>query len=133
MPNLYTIKNDNITIHAQPEFIEEKSSMSEGVFIWSYNIKIENKGKCAVQLLNRYWHITDGNGMVKEVRGPGVIGLQPVIEPYQEFEYASSVNLSTPSGIMHGYYEFKNSDGELFNSNTPAFSLDSIEQLRKPN
>lgn len=133
MPNIYTLNNDKIIIHAQPEFIEDESSVSEGFFIWSYNIKIENKSKNAIQLLNRYWHITDGHGMVREVKGPGVIGLQPVIEPHEQFEYSSSVNLHTPSGIMHGHYEFKSPDGSVFNANTPVFSLDSKEQLRKPN
>lgn len=133
MPNLYTITSENITVHAQPEFVESESSSTEGFYIWTYHIRIENKGKAAVQLLNRYWHITDGHGLVQEVRGPGVIGLQPIIEPHDEFEYSSSVNLSTPCGIMQGSYELKTSDGVLFNADIPAFSLDSKEQLRRPN
>ncbi len=133
MPNLYTLKSERISIHTQPEFIESESSITEGFYLWAYHIKIENKGKDAVQLLNRYWNITDGHGVVKEVKGPGVIGLQPVIQPFESFEYSSSVNLNTPSGIMYGSYEFKTTDGENFEANTPVFSLDSNEQVRRPN
>jgi len=134
MRNIYTITNEsNIIIKAEPEYIESESSEVDYFHLWSYNITIKNEGSEAVQLLNRYWSITDGNGLTKEVRGPGVIGLQPIIEPGKEFEYTSSVNLSTACGIMFGHYEFKDSGGRVFKSDIPAFSLDSAELVRLPN
>jgi len=97
MGNIYTIRNeDNVVIAAEPIYIGSESSNVEGFHVWSYHITIKNKSGKAIQLLNRYWNITDGNGVIQEVRGPGVIGLQPVIEPNQEFDYSSSVNLCTP-------------------------------------
>lgn len=134
MPNVYTLITNNITIKAKPEYMENESVPSERSYIWLYHITIENKGEESVQLMNRYWHITDGNGMVQEVRGPGVVGLQPVIMPYEKFEYSSSVSLITPTGIMHGHYEFlKTSDNTIFYAQIPVFSLDSTEQLKRPN
>jgi len=98
-----------------------------------YNIKITNNGKLPVQLISRFWHITDGKGMVQEVRGPGVVGAQPIIMPDEHFEYSSSVSLSTPTGIMHGEYEFRNNDETLFKAQIPVFSLDSTEAIRMAN
>jgi ApaG protein len=83
-----------------------------------------------VQLLSRHWVITDGTGMREEVRGPGVIGKQPIIEPGQRFSYTSGCPLTTPSGIMAGTYQMTNSDGEPFSVNIPAFSLDLPNQSR---
>lgn len=133
MGTLFTLSSGFITISAQPEYIEHESSLFEGVFVWYYHIKIMNNGKAAVQVLNRYWHITDGNGVVQEVRGPGVVGLQPVIMPNEHFEYTSSVSLNTPTGMMHGVYEMKILGGELFQSQIPVMSLDSAEAIRLAN
>jgi len=133
MANLFTLSTGNITISAQPEYMEGESSPSDAQHVWMYHIRIKNKGKEAVQLLNRYWHITDGHGMVQEVRGPGVVGLQPVILPGEDFSYTSSVNLTTNTGMMHGNYEFKTLDKEIFVSQIPVFSLDSAEAIRLAN
>lgn len=83
--------------------------------------------------MNRYWHITDGNGTVQEVRGPGVVGVQPVILPGEAYDYSSSVSLRTPTGIMHGEYEFKNADETMLYAQIPVFSLDSLEAIRMAN
>jgi ApaG protein len=86
-----------------------------------------------VQLRNRYWRITDALGRVQEVRGPGVVGEQPVLEPGQSFEYTSGTPLPTPSGIMVGSYEMEAADGRAFEVAIPAFSLDSPHQPRQLN
>jgi ApaG protein len=83
-----------------------------------------------VQLKNRYWKITDGRGQVQEVRGPGVVGEQPTLEPGGRFEYTSGVPLSTPTGLMVGTYEMVAENGERFEVDVPAFSLDSPHSKR---
>ncbi len=133
MGNIFTIKTNNITVSAQPEYMEYESSPVDGQYVWVYHIKIHNNGKGAVQLMNRYWHITDGKGVVQEVRGPGVVGLQPTIMPDEHFEYTSSVSLSTPTGLMHGTYEIRTADERLLLIPIPVFSLDSTEAIKYAN
>ncbi len=85
---------------------------------------IENRSEEFVQLLARYWHITDGAGRIEEVRGAGVVGEQPELNPGDSYQYTSGCPLSTPSGIMVGRYTMKNAEGDLFDVAIPAFSLD---------
>jgi ApaG protein len=87
-----------------------------------------NDGPEKVQLRARYWRITDAVGRVQEVRGPGVVGEQPVLDPGEAFEYTSGTPLPTPSGIMTGVYQMEAADGEQFDVEIPAFSLDSPHQ-----
>src|SRR3546814_10575109 len=75
---------------------------SSDLYVWAYQVRIENIGRETVQLRNRYWQITDAFGRVQEVRGPGVVGEQPVLQPGESFEYTSGTPLQTPSGIMVG-------------------------------
>jgi ApaG protein len=91
-------------------------------------VRIENNGKETVQLRSRYWRITDNRGQVQEVRGPGVVGEQPVLRPGESFEYTSGTPLATPSGIMVGAYHMETKGGESFAVRIPAFSLDSPHQ-----
>lgn len=114
----------DIKVTAVPTFLNEHSEPSDGHYVWAYTIQLENHGDKTVQLLNRYWHITDEQGLVQEVRGPGVIGENPVLEPGQAFQYTSGTSLNTPSGIMMGAYEMVTTDGEHFDVDIPAFSLD---------
>jgi ApaG protein len=83
-----------------------------------------------VQLVSRHWRITDANGRVEEVRGPGVVGKQPLLRPGERFEYTSGVPLSTPSGLMAGTYQMVTDLGEQFDAEVPAFSLDSPQAKR---
>ena len=91
-------------------------------------MRIENRGGETVQLRNRHWKITDSRGQMQEVRGPGVVGEQPVLRPGEAFEYTSGTPLPTPSGIMVGTYEMQTRGGESFSVQIPAFSLDSPHQ-----
>mgnify|MGYP001220605338 CR=1 FL=1 len=118
-----TTKKINITVN--PYFLEDQSEPDHQHFVWAYQITIDNQSKERVQLINRYWKITDSNGIKKEVHGQGVVGEQPILNPGEKFEYTSGTPLSTPSGFMEGYYEMKNKKGEKFEAYIPLFSLDS--------
>ncbi len=114
-----------IAITVKPMFLEDQSSPTENYYVWAYQVRIENLGQETVQLRSRYWRITDAKGRTQEVRGEGVVGEQPVLEPGQAFEYTSGTPLATPSGIMVGSYHMKTNSGENFEVSIPAFSLDS--------
>ena len=105
----------------------------EGRFFWAYTVEISNLGRERVQLRSRYWRITDAAGRVEEVRGAGVVGEQPLIEPGASYTYTSGCPLTTPSGFMSGWYQMVGSDGGLFNVEIPAFSLDSPYEPRRVN
>lgn len=122
---MYNRTTRGIRIQVEPFYLEDQSTPDEGHFVWAYRVKIENTGDERVQLLNRYWKITDAAGRIKEVRGPGVVGEQPVLSPGETFEYTSGTPLATPSGIMVGSYEMTTDEGESFPVDIPAFSLDS--------
>ncbi|MCW9035271.1 MAG: Co2+/Mg2+ efflux protein ApaG [Rhodospirillales bacterium] len=118
-----------INISVQPMYLEDESDPEQNRYIWAYHVIISNQGLETVQLLTRYWKIVNAAGQVHEVRGDGVIGEQPVLEPGQTFEYTSGTPLSTPSGFMGGSYEMENSNGERFDIEIPSFSLDSPESM----
>jgi len=130
---MYAQTTRGIRIVVQPHFLEDQSTPDENHYVWAYKVKIENHGPRTVQLKNRYWRITDAIGRVQEVRGPGVVGEQPVLHPGESFEYTSGCPLPTPSGIMAGTYEMHAEDGEVFDVAIPPFSLDSPHQPRQVN
>lgn len=130
---MYTQTTRQIKITVIPTFLANQSAAEESHFVWAYTIQMENLGEETVQLLNRYWKITDATGGVQEVRGPGVVGDQPVLEPDDTYQYTSGVALKTPSGIMTGHYEMATRTGDRFLVEIPAFSLDSPEQVKRPN
>jgi ApaG protein len=114
-----------IRVRVRPEYLEAQSAPDEGRFFWSYTVEILNEGSETLQLRSRHWRITDANGRVEEVRGPGVVGQTPVIGPGESFEYTSGCPLRTASGIMVGSYQMAQPDGTLVDIAIPAFSLDS--------
>lgn len=122
---MYAESTKGVTVTAQPIYLEEQSSPGEHRFVWAYQIRIENQSPETVQLLTRHWRITDAQGRVQEVRGDGVVGEQPILEPGQTFEYTSGCPLSTPSGFMVGSYGMVTAGGGIFDVAIPAFSLDS--------
>lgn len=130
---MYTSTTRSIKITAFPAYLAEQSDAMEGHHVWAYTIQIENLGQETVQLLNRYWRITDASGGVQEVRGPGVVGEHPVLDAGEKYQYTSGVSLKTPSGIMAGHYEMTTDAEERFLVEIPAFSLDSPEQVKRPN
>ena len=116
---------EGICVAVQSYFLKDQSDPDIGQFIWAYRIKISNESTLPTQLLSRHWIITDGRGQVSEVKGEGVIGEQPLIQPGQNFSYTSGSPLATPSGFMHGTYEMIDSENRIFTVAIPAFSLDS--------
>ena len=122
---MYEETTRSIRITVKPFYLDDQSSPEDEHYVFAYQMKIENQGGETVQLRNRYWQITDGHGRQQEVRGEGVVGEQPVINPGDSFEYTSGTPLGTPSGIMAGSYEMVTSDGKSFDAVVPAFSLDS--------
>jgi ApaG protein len=125
---MYSATTQSISVTVKPIYLEEQSSPTESHYVWAYQVRIENTGAETVQLLNRYWRITDSMGRVQEVQGAGVVGEQPKLEPGEIFEYTSGTPLTTPSGIMVGSYEMESNDGRRFAVEIPAFSLDSPHQ-----
>ena len=124
----YTDITRGIRVSVQPTYLDDQSDPDTGRFVWAYHVTIENTGSETVQLTQRYWQITDAFGQVQEVRGPGVVGEQPVLRPGEQFQYTSGTPLTTPSGIMAGTYEMECADGRRFDVEIPAFSLDSPHQ-----
>ncbi len=122
---MYQKETRAIEITVKPFYLEEQSEPDDNHFVFAYHIRIQNNGQDVVQLLNRYWQITDGLGRMQEVRGPGVVGEQPVLRPGEAFEYTSGCPLNTTTGIMVGTYEMETLDGERFDVDIPAFSLDA--------
>ncbi|HVZ68433.1 MAG TPA: Co2+/Mg2+ efflux protein ApaG [Rhizomicrobium sp.] len=128
---LYERITHGIRVAVKPAYLEDQSEPEEGKYLWSYTITIENRGKETVQLISRYWHIIDAMGRVQEVRGPGVVGAQPILEPGQSFEYTSGCPLPTASGTMAGRYQMKKLAGEQFEAEIPAFLLESPYERRQ--
>ena len=121
---MYTAKTKRITVTVEPRYMADRSEPGEGRFFWAYTIEIANGGAAPVQILARHWIITDQRGKREDVRGIGVVGEQPVIEPGSSFTYTSGCPLTTPSGTMVGTYQAIENGGEIFTIDIPAFSLD---------
>jgi ApaG protein len=128
---MYSETTRAITITVRPFYLEQHSSPDDNHYVWAYHVRIENGGSEIVQLRNRHWRITDSLGRLQEVRGPGVVGEEPVLAPGESFEYTSACPLTTSSGFMVGDYEMETRSGERFLARVPAFSLDLPPQLRK--
>ncbi|KAF0127898.1 MAG: ApaG protein [Xanthobacteraceae bacterium] len=122
---MYRALTRGIQVTVTPEYMPERSDPDERQFFWTYHVEVLNLSGERVQLRARYWNITDENGHVQEVRGAGVVGEQPVIEPGAAFEYVSGCPLTTPTGIMVGHYLMISERNETFQAEIPAFSLDS--------
>ena len=110
-------------IEVSPNYVPSRSDLSKPIFFFSYHIKITNISNDTIQLHSRYWNITDGNGNVEEIRGPGVVGRQPHIKSGETFEYTSYCPLPTNFGVMHGYFEMINDNGTIFNAKISPFRL----------
>jgi ApaG protein len=130
---MYRAQTEDIEVRVIPTYIDERSSPESGAWFWTYDVEIRNLSPLPVQLRARHWVITDANGRVEHVRGPGVVGQQPVIAPGESFQYTSGCPLRTSSGIMQGEYEMVDASGRLFLAEIPAFSLDAPHAPRALN
>jgi len=115
-------------VSVEPTYLETKSSPDSSEYFWAYRVTIENQGLETVHLLSRHWMITNARGELTEVKGPGVVGEQPILKPGESFEYTSGAPLNTPTGMMGGAYEMENDSGERFHIEIPTFSLDRPNQ-----
>src|SRR3954466_612384 len=114
---------DGVRVTVKPAFWPERSQPGSGQFAFTYTVQIANVGTATVQLVSRHWIITDGNGRVEEVRGDGVVGKKPRLEPGQAFEYTSWAMLRTPFGSMRGTYLMERPDGQTFEARIGEFAL----------
>lgn len=112
-----------VRIIVQPRYVPEQSDPDKGQYLFAYHITIRNTGAVTVQLLSRHWVITDGEGKAEEVRGPGVVGYQPTIEPGEQFQYTSACPLATPVGTMQGSFQMLPASGEPFDAIIRPFRL----------
>ncbi len=114
---------NKIDIKVLPAYIADQSDPVNNHFVFSYTVTIRNNGSMPAKLLTRHWVITDGDGLVQEVKGDGVIGEQPHIQPGEGFQYTSGTFMNTPFGTMHGSYQMISDSGEKFDAEIPAFQL----------
>ena len=113
----------NIRVQVESEFAPGRSNPQQSQWFFYYKIRVVNEGHETVQLISRHWIITDAMGALREVRGPGVVGKQPTLEPGESFEYTSGCDLTTPFGSMRGTYQMVTSGQERFDIEIPMFTL----------
>jgi ApaG protein len=121
---MYRAVTHDIAVSVEPVYLDGQSEPDAGRYVWAYHIVIENSSSRTVQLQSRYWRIVDENGRIEEVRGPGVVGEQPILNPGDSYSYSSGCPLTTPSGTMVGRYQMRDESGRDFEIDIPAFSLD---------
>ncbi len=122
-PETHDTADYALEISVATEFLEDQSDPQDDRYVFAYTIRIRNLGNQPAQLLNRHWIITDANGRVEEVRGEGVVGEQPRLEPGEDFTYTSGAVLATAVGTMEGRYELAGDDGTVFEAPIPPFTL----------
>ncbi len=122
---MYKAVTQDIQVTVMPAFLPDQSDPADSRYVWSYTIEVANLGATTVQLMTRHWIITDAAGKREDVKGPGVVGEQPILRPGDAFRYTSGCPLTTPSGIMVGSYRMVDENGRAFDVEIPAFSLDS--------
>jgi ApaG protein len=118
-----------VLVKVESRYLPERSAPERGGWFFAYTVTITNRGDETVQLLSRHWIITDANGRTEHVRGPGVVGEQPVLSPGGSFEYTSGCPLRTPFGTMRGTYQMVTSDGDGFDAEVAPFSLATPNSL----
>jgi ApaG protein len=113
----------SIEVSAKTQYLADQSDEAAGRYVFAYTVTLRNTGNVAAQLISRHWIITDAKGLVQEVRGLGVVGAQPLIEPGQSYEYTSGAAIATAVGTMKGSYQMLASDGTRFEAQIPQFTL----------
>jgi len=121
---MYVEETRGIQVVAEPQYLADQSRPEQSLYVFAYTITISNRGTEPVQLLSRHWLITDGTGSAREVKGEGVVGQQPIIQPGEGYQYSSFSPIATPTGNMRGSYMMKVLEtGEMFNVRVPLFFL----------
>lgn len=114
---------DGVRVRVESRFDAERSDPANSRWFFLYTITISNESDATVQLVRRHWVITDGKGETQEVRGDGVVGEQPVLQPGESFRYSSGCPLMTPDGVMHGSYDMTDASGRFFTVAVAPFVL----------
>jgi ApaG protein len=114
---------NNVRVEVESRYAPELSQPFQSQWVFAYTVRITNEGDSTVQLLSRHWVITDAGGATEEVRGPGVVGEQPVLAPGEAFQYTSRCPLKTSTGVMRGTYQMVTEDGEHFDVEIAPFAL----------
>lgn len=114
---------NKIDIKVLPAYIADQSDPANNHYVFSYTVTIRNNGSVPAKLLARHWVITDGDGLVQEVKGDGVIGNQPHLQPGEDYQYTSGTFMNTPFGVMYGSYQMISDSGEQFDAEIPSFQL----------
>jgi ApaG protein len=118
--------NYQFQVRVQPRFLADQSVPEQDLYFFAYTISIRNTGKVAAQLISRTWNVNDAKGHHEKVKGLGVVGHQPLLQPGESFEYTSGTRLRTPTGTMHGSFFCVAEDGEKFEVDVPMFVLDAL-------
>ncbi|MBI4126023.1 MAG: Co2+/Mg2+ efflux protein ApaG [Deltaproteobacteria bacterium] len=118
-----------IKVEVQSRFAPERTEPAKGAYCFVYQVRLTNESSETVQLMSRYWVITDANGRIEEVQGAGVVGEQPVLEPGESYDYSSFCPLDTTEGVMQGAYQMVTADGEQFDVVIAPFALNRDEAL----
>ncbi|MDI1244094.1 MAG: Co2+/Mg2+ efflux protein ApaG [Rhodoferax sp.] len=115
-------------VQVKPRFLADQSAPGQGQYFFAYTITIRNTGNIAAQLIARTWNVNDAQGHHEKVKGLGVVGHQPLLQPGESFEYTSGTRLRTPTGTMHGSFFCVAEDGEKFDVDVPMFVLDALSE-----
>jgi ApaG protein len=115
-------------VQVKPRYLADQSDPAQNLYFFAYSITIRNTGKIAAQLISRTWNVNDAQGHNEKVKGLGVVGHQPLLQPGEAFEYTSGTRLRTPTGTMHGSYFCVAEDGEKFDVDVPMFVLDALSE-----
>lgn len=126
---MYEKETLGIRVAVEPDFLDDQSEPEDDHYVWAYRVRINNESGRTVRLTHRRWMITNAKGHTEVIQGEGVVGEQPVLQPGEAFEYTSGAPLTTPSGLMVGSYAMETDQGEAFDVDIPAFSLDSPHQI----
>ena len=120
---------EGIRVTVTSRYLPEQSSPTGRRYVWAYTVQVTNEGELPARLVSRHWVITDANGEVDEVKGPGVVGEQPTLEPGDTFQYTSGSVMKTPRGTMHGSYQMARPDGRGFDAEIAPFTLSMPHDL----
>lgn len=113
-------------VEVMPHYLAEQSDPEQDLYAFSYTITITNVGTIGAQLISRTWNVNDASGHTERIKGLGVVGHQPLLQPGQSFQYTSGTRLRTATGTMHGSFFFVAEDGEKFDTDVPMFILDAL-------
>ena len=120
-----------MTVTVRPEYLPSRSAPADDIYVFAYHITVTNVGEMAAQLISRTWNINDANGMHEKVKGLGLVGQQPLLQPGEQFQYTSGCHLRTATGTMHGSFFCVAEDGERFEVDIPIFVLDALSKSQR--